>query len=148
MVNATDVARARLIATQAHEGQTDKAGVAYIGHPARIAARVAGDPAAEVVAWLHDVVEDCDHWTLDRLRAEGIPADLVAAVDAISKRPGEASDDYYARVAANPVALKVKYADLADNSDPERLAKLDPATRERLTRKYAHAREVLASLAD
>jgi (p)ppGpp synthase/HD superfamily hydrolase len=146
MADEIDVATARRIATQAHEGQTDKAGAPYIGHPARIAARVAGDAAAEVVAWLHDVVEDCDDWTLDRLRAEGISADLVKAVDAISKRAGEASDDYYARVAANPLALKVKYADLADNGDPARLARLDPTARDRLAGKYAHACEVLASL--
>ena len=39
-----------------------------------------------------------------------------------------------------PLALTVKLADIADNSDPHRLASLDAATRDRLTAKYARAR--------
>jgi (p)ppGpp synthase/HD superfamily hydrolase len=134
---------ARDIATRAHQGQTDKAGAPYISHPARVAARVAGDPEAEMVAWLHDVAEDTSV-TLEEL-ARDFPAQVVAAVGAITKRPDEDRDTYYRRVAADPLALKVKYADLADNSDPDRLALLDEPTRERLLAKYAHAREVLAS---
>lgn len=133
---------AREIATRAHQGQTDKAGAPYITHPARVAARVAGDPKAEMVAWLHDVVEDTSV-TLDDL-ARDFPADVVSAVDAITRRPDEDPGAYYRRVAADPLALKVKYADLDDNSAPDRLALLDPETRDRLLEKYAHAREALA----
>lgn len=135
---------AQQITTRAHAGQTDRAGIAYITHPARVAARVAGDPDAEAVAWLHDVVEDTGQSVAD-LHAAGIPERVVGAVDAISKRPDEDRDSYYARVAANPLALKVKYADLADNGDPERLAMLEPEERRRLTAKYKHAHEVLAA---
>jgi hypothetical protein len=46
---------------------------------------------------------------------------------------------YYARIRPNPLALAVKLADVADNSDPDRLAQLAPEVRERLTRKYAKA---------
>jgi hypothetical protein len=138
------VERARQIAMAAHENQLDRAGAAYITHPERVAQRVAGDPGAEMVAWLHDVVEDTPI-TLDDLATE-FPAEVVAAVDAISKREGE-GDVYYHRVAANPLALKVKYADLDDNSSPHRLARLDPALQERLRAKYAHAREVLSEVA-
>ena len=53
------VALARTLATEAHAGQTDKAGQPYICHVARVAAAVRGDDDAEVVAWLHDVAEDC-----------------------------------------------------------------------------------------
>ncbi len=53
------VALARTLATEAHAGQIDKAGQPYIGHVARVAAAVRGDDDAEVVAWLHDVAEDC-----------------------------------------------------------------------------------------
>jgi hypothetical protein len=68
-------------------------------------------------------------------------------VEALTRGSGEAPDDYYARVAANPLAVKVKRADVADNADPERLARLDPALRERLTAKYDHARHMLDRLA-
>ncbi|MDX6230901.1 MAG: hypothetical protein QOI76_4291, partial [Frankiales bacterium] len=101
---------------------------------------------AEAAAWLHDVLEDT-RTTVTDLAAQGIPATVVAAVEALTRGNGEAPDDYYARVAANPLALKVKRADIADNADPERLAHLDPATRERLTAKYDHARVVLDQLA-
>lgn len=124
---------AQRIATVAHAGQVDKAGRPYITHPARVAARVAGDDHAVAVAWLHDVVEDTTV-TLADLR-EQFPAEVVAAVD----------DEYYARVRRVPLALTVKLADLADNSDPQRLARLDDATRERLVAKYARARAELTS---
>ena len=56
--------RARDIATRAHRGQTDKSDADYIDHPRRVAQRVRHyatadqQDAAQVVAWLHDVVED------------------------------------------------------------------------------------------
>lgn len=50
--------RRRSIIAAAHRGQVDKAGQPYITHPARVAARVAGDENAVAAAWLHDVVED------------------------------------------------------------------------------------------
>ena len=46
---------------------------------------------------------------------------------------------YYERVRTNPIALTVKLADINDNSDPERLSRLDQPTRERLEAKYAWA---------
>ena len=139
------VERARQIATAAHEHQVDKSGAAYITHPARVASRVAGNPQAEMVAWLHDVVEDTTV-TLTDLAAD-FPPEVVTAVDAITKRPDE-GDAYYRRVAADPLALQVKYADLADNSSPDRLAKLDPALQSRLRAKYAHAHEILRGSTD
>jgi ADP-ribosyl-[dinitrogen reductase] hydrolase len=63
MSRTTPVDRARELATTAHAGQVDKVGAPYIEHPARVAGRVraAGDGEdAEVVAWLHDVVEDTE----------------------------------------------------------------------------------------
>lgn len=137
---------AQRMATQAHAGQTDKAGQPYIGHPGRVAARLTGDEHAVAAAWLHDVLEDTQTTAAD-LAAQGVPATVVAAVEALTRREGDLPDDYYARVAANPLALRVKRADIADNTDPERLAQLDPALRERLTAKYDHARAVLNQLA-
>lgn len=140
--------RARSIATRAHRGQTDKSGADYIDHPRRVAdrarhyARAGQEDAAEVVGWLHDVVEDTAV-TLDDLRAD-FPEEIVTGVDAMTRRPDEDGDAYYRRVAAHPLARAVKQADLDDNTDPARTALLDEETRERLAHKYAHAREVLA----
>ena len=41
-----------------------------------------------------------------------------------------------ARVRANEIALWVKRADIADNTDPERISRLDEDSRKRLTKKY------------
>ena len=136
------VAHAADLARTAHAGQLDKAGFPYAAHPERVARSVAGDALAEAVAWLHDVVEDTQT-TLDDLREAGFPERVVAAVDALTRRPSELPDAYYARVARDPLATRVKRADLDDNSDPIRLRELDQPTRTRLQEKYAHAREVL-----
>lgn len=64
------VSRAKDLAIRAHADQVDKAGRPYIEHVARVAAAVSDDPVAEAVAWLHDVLEDCEQrfieefWTL------------------------------------------------------------------------------------
>ena len=139
-MSALDIAKA--IAVREHAGQTDKAGQPYIGHVSRVAARVSDDPDTETVAWLHDVVEDTG-FSLSDLLAQFAPH-IVEAVDAITRRAGEDPADYYARVRGNELARAVKLADIADNSDPSRLSVLDEATRERLERKYRHAREVVS----
>lgn len=142
------VDRARELASMAHAAQVDKIGTPYIEHPARVAERVraaGGGQDAEVVAWLHNVVEDTDV-TLDEIDRAFGPR-IAGAVDAISRRHGE-GDDYYRRVAANPIARLVKVHDIADNTAPERAAKLDSATTARLSAKYAHARELLAIAVD
>lgn len=135
------VQRAFAFAKRAHEGQIDKVGDPYIGHPMRVASSVTGVDE-KIVAALHDVVEDCDV-TLDDLRAEGYSEEIVAAVDALSKREGESLEESMARVIVNALAKTVKYADVADNSNPERTAKLDPDTRERLAEKYARTLALL-----
>ena len=140
---ASALEAAKAIAHREHSDQSDKAGQPYIGHVSRVAARVSDDHDAETVAWLHDVVEDTDV-TLDDLRAE-FPPEVVEAVDAVTYRDDSPRDAYYERIAANPLAKKVKLADIADNSDPVRLAGLDSATRERLQRKYRHALEAVSA---
>lgn len=138
----TAVTMAKSIASVRHAGQTDKSGQPYIGHVARVAARVADDPDHETVAWLHDVVEDT-RMELSDLALVFEPH-IVAAVDAITRRAGEDPADYYQRVRDNELACRVKLADIADNSDPARLAILDSVTRERLERKYRRAREAVS----
>lgn len=144
------VAAARQLAERAHGLQVDKAGHPYIDHPRRVAERLERDgaPVSAIVAgWLHDVLEDTTLTAAD-LRAAGIPEDAIAAVEAVTKRAGESPADYAERIAATPLAADVKYADLADNTDPARVEQLDDATRERLEAKYALFRDVLARAID
>lgn len=118
MSYSIDVAAARALATKAHEGQTDKAGLPYITHPERVASRME-NPEAQVIGWLHDTVEDTPI-TLRDIEATFGP-ETAAAVDAISRRDGEPWSDYLERVAANPMARQVKISDLIDNSNLSRI---------------------------
>lgn len=135
------VARARTLALEAHAGQVDKAGHPYIGHVGRVAAAVRGDDEAEAVAWLHDVIEDCPAFAG---QVQAFPAPLQDAVRLLSRTSAADADTYYARISADPLALKVKLADIADNADEARMASLDAATAERLRDKYRRARAALA----
>jgi (p)ppGpp synthase/HD superfamily hydrolase len=140
------VVLAEQLATRWHAGQTDKLGEPYIGHPRRVAARLTM-AEQRIVALLHDVLEDTEA-TREGLIAAGFPPDIIAAIDALTRRPGETEHDYLARVCRSPLAVTVKRADIADNRDPERIARLpDPALRHRLEQKYDHALTLLDRLA-
>ncbi|GAT01299.1 HD domain-containing protein [Mycolicibacterium fortuitum] len=132
------------IAADAHAGQVDKAGADYIAHPRRVAQRVTPNtPEHRAAALLHDVLEDTPVTDADLL-TQGIPPHVVEAVRLLTRKPTVAPDDYYAAIRRNTIAYAVKMADIADNSDPRRLARLDPKTRARLESKYATARAALA----
>ena len=136
--------RARELSIAAHHGQTDKADVEYWTHPERVAGHARrlypdAPDAAIAAAWLHDVVEDTPG-TADALVAEGFPAEVVDAVVLLTRSDDVASDDYYRAIRERGgIVLMVKHADIADNTDRERLAKLEPELAERLRAKYAHA---------
>ena len=132
--------RAIEIALMAHAGQTDKAGAPYILHPMRVMLAQTTEEA-RVAAVLHDVVEDGDGWTLDRLRAEGFSPEVVEAVDHLTKREEEKNDylGFVRRAAGNAIARRVKLADITDNLDVTRLPEITERDRERLNR-YLRAR--------
>ncbi|UUU33927.1 HD domain-containing protein [Streptomyces sp. CA-210063] len=133
------------LARTAHATQTDKAGRPYTEHLQAVAHGVkarGGDAEQIAAAWLHDAVED--HALTEAWLAEApLTARTKAIVLALTKRPGEPPEAYAARILATPGALLVKQSDLAHNADPARLAVLDEPTRTRLTKKYAHMRNLL-----
>ncbi len=73
-----------------------------------------------IVALLHDVVEDTDT-TIDDLIEAGFNDNVLNALVAITKRDDESYDEYLEQVRKNPVATKVKLADLKHNSDLTRI---------------------------
>lgn len=147
---------ARAVATVAHHGQVDKAGLPYVGHPGRVAEIVearhaaglisAGQPSwvALPAAWLHDVLEDTE-LTGEDLMAAGISGRVVSCVTLLTRTRGQSSEDYYAAIAADSMARAVKLADIEDNMDPKRLALLPDETIVRLVRKYANALELVTA---
>jgi len=127
---------AKTIAERLHKDQVDKLGVPYIRHIEEVVEGVTTEEE-KIVAYLHDVVEDTDYpHVLIYLHFGKAVAD---AVYAITKRKGEPLVDYYERVRNNPLALKVKLADLHDNSSEIRLQRLDADTQKRLRAKYQKA---------
>jgi (p)ppGpp synthase/HD superfamily hydrolase len=128
--------RAIALAAAAHAGQKNKEGSPYILHPIRVMMRV-DDAEARIAAVLHDVVEDTE-WTIERLRAEGFSEAVLAAVDSLTHREGEDYFAYVARAGANPLARRVKLADLEDNMNVMRLAVVADKDLERV-RKYHKA---------
>ena len=115
---SVDVTTAKAWAVRWHEGQRDKAGQPYVTHPERVAGRLSA-PEEQVVAWLHDTVEDTGLTLREIENAFG--PETAAAGDAVSRRPGEEWEDYLRRVKQNEVARKVKISDLIDNSNLSRI---------------------------
>lgn len=135
--------RALEIAKKAHEGQVDKGGAPYIQHPLRMMRRLFTEEE-KIVAVLHDVVED-GGVSLSDLRDEGFSEAVVAAVDALTRRPGETYEAFVLRAASNDPGRSVKLADLRDNCDLLRIPNPTAADYERL-RKYQRAIKVIRSL--
>lgn len=129
------------LAMQAHDGQTDKAGMPYIGHVMRVmqAGRTINE---KIVGVLHDIVEDTP-WTFEALLGEGFPTHIVDALRCVTKiSDDEPYEEFIQRVKSNPLAVAVKINDLTDNMDIRRLATITEADAQRL-RKYLKAYQEL-----
>lgn len=132
------------IALKAHAGQTDRAGMPYVGHIIRV--MNAGRTEAEkIVGVLHDIVEDTDY-TFERLSADGFPDYIVEAIRCLTKvSEQEPYSEFIERIKHNELAVAVKINDLSDNMDVRRLNDISDADVSRL-RKYLKAYKELTSL--
>lgn len=111
--------RAIQIAATAHADVKDKQGQPYILHPIRVMLGV-DDRHAQMVAVLHDVVEDTDV-TLDDIRKEGFDGRVIDALDRVTHKAGQSYAEYVVGCKADPIARQVKMSDLRDNTDLRRL---------------------------
>jgi (p)ppGpp synthase/HD superfamily hydrolase len=135
------------IARLAHHGQLDKAGVPYIFHPVSVAKKaVCYLPPemyenAEVVALLHDVVEDTPV-TFEQLVAAGVTPTQNQALHALTKFPQEPKLEHAERcVKAGLLAAAVKLADVRHNL--ERMASLPAEDQDRLRPRYETSERLL-----
>ena len=113
--------KAMKIAYEKHHGQKDKSGVPYIFHPFHLAEQMGDDEYAVCTALLHDIVEDTD-MTFNDLEREGFPEEIIEAVRCLTHEDSVPYlGAYIEGIKANPLARKVKLADLAHNMDPTRL---------------------------
>lgn len=113
------LSKALKVAVKAHSNQVDKGGNPYIYHPAAVANMVESEEE-KIVALLHDVVEDSSI-TLEVIESYGFSDRVLKALKVITKCKGEDYEDYINRVKQDPIACKVKIADLKHNMDLTRI---------------------------
>jgi hypothetical protein len=115
-----EIERARLLAERLHADDCEENGTPLLEHIRRVVRRVAAD--AEVVAWLHEVLE----WTIvaeQQLLREGLDSDELRALRLLHRAHDSRSDGVYlahlgliARAAGRSgrLARLVQIADLQD----------------------------------
>jgi guanosine-3',5'-bis(diphosphate) 3'-pyrophosphohydrolase len=128
--------RAVELAARAHAGQMDESGNPYILHPLRLMLHFSTGEE-QIVAVLHEVVEDCGVG-LETLRREGFSDGVVNAVDALTKRgDSETYLEYLKRLSPNPLARRMKKADLEEHADLSRVEIPTEADHQRVAEFHA-----------
>ena len=120
----------------AHKDQADKSGIPYVTHPLHLAEQMQ-DEVSTCAALLHDVVEDTDY-TLEDLEKAGFPEEIIKRVALLTHNDSVPYMDYVAALKDDPVARRVKLADLEHNSDLSRIDHPTDRDYERI-RKYQTA---------
>ncbi|WP_296281574.1 guanosine-3',5'-bis(diphosphate) 3'-pyrophosphohydrolase [uncultured Acinetobacter sp.] len=113
------IEKAIALAARKHSGQKDKAEQPYIFHPLRLMFKVK-TPDQQIVAVLHDILEDTDTTVVD-LISLGFSQNIVDAILALTKKEGESRIEAAYRAVKNPIARVVKLADVTDNMDLSRI---------------------------
>ena len=132
--------KALKISFNAHKNQVDKSGIPYVYHPFYLAEQM-DDEYSTCVALLHDVVEDTNI-SIDDLKSEGFPIEVINAIELMTHDDSVPYLDYVKTIKTNPIASKVKLADLKHNSDLSRLDVVDNKALERVE-KYKKAINIL-----
>jgi (p)ppGpp synthase/HD superfamily hydrolase len=109
-----DIQLAAIMAAECHNGQY-YGNLLYIHHVIGVKSLCNEfygflDKDLEIVAFLHDIIEDSTLYTLQDIKSR-FGVEVYCAVDAISKRKDEPINEYIKRVKENSLATKVKIAD-------------------------------------
>lgn len=128
------------IAFYAHHDQYDKSGLPYITHSLHIAELMDTEDEC-VVALLHDVLEDTEITEKD-LQQWGITNRQIEALKLLRHIESEPYLEYVQKLRVDPIAIKVKIADLRHNADLTRLAEVTEEDRKRME-KYKEALQLL-----
>lgn len=115
------VLKAANIMFEAHKNDRDKGGYPYVLHPLMLASQM-DEEDSTCVALLHDVVEDHgDVYSFEFLKNEGFGDQIMDALKLLTHPENVPYMDYIRAIAENPVARKVKIADLTHNTDLRRV---------------------------
>lgn len=122
MIYTEQTKKALQLCFEIHKNQVDKSGLPYVFHPYHLAEQM-DDEESILVALLHDVVEDSEI-TFEDLEKYGFSENVMDAIKRLTHTNPVDYDDYIEKIKMNPIAVKVKLADLRHNSDLNRLEKV------------------------
>lgn len=140
MIYTTKTKQAIKLCFKAHEGQVDKSGLPYAHHPLHLAEQM-DDEASTIVALLHDVMEDTDY-TLKDINGMDFGDDVMRALELLTHDEGVPYMEYIKLISSDPLATKVKLADLEHNSDLSRLNREPTETDLERVEKYREAKRI------
>ena len=110
-----------LLATEAHDGQFDKAGKPYILHPLKVMHYLKSeDEELMCIALGHDLIEDTDV-TYNTFHNLHFSTRVIDGIYLMTRQPDQSYDEYKQQVLASEEAMRVKLCDLRHNSDIRRL---------------------------
>jgi (p)ppGpp synthase/HD superfamily hydrolase len=115
----------------------------YILHPLRVMLAQETE-FGRMVGVLHDTIEDTA-LTMEQLQSQGFPPEVLEALRLVTHNDGSPYDDYIERLKMNPLARKVKIADLEDNMNVRRLNEISEAAVARL-HKYLRVWRMLKEI--
>ncbi len=114
----------------------DKCGLPYMGHLIRVSCDMSTFEG-KVAGLLHDVVEDIEGVTFDDLIDIGIPLNIIEALKLVTKEPNDIKLSKREKLTLynyeidniiksnNKLAIELKYSDMKDNFNLDRLKMLD-----------------------
>ena len=147
MIYTDNTKKALKLCFAAHKEQKDKSGLPYVFHPFHLAEQME-DEDSTVVALLHDVAEDTDV-SLEDIAGMGFSQKVMEALALLTHDEAVPYMEYVKAIGKNPVARKVKLADLRHNSDLNRLdaGQINEKALARV-KKYAEAIKLLEERED
>lgn len=134
-----------IYATKAHKGQKDLSGQPYILHCLAVMMQMDTD-TERIIAVLHDVIEDTNIDIFKLSKDLNITDEIFIALSLLTKKKDE--DYFYSyikEIKKNPIARKIKIADLMHNMDFHRTLGREEMTEKDKNRiaKYYKARTYL-----
>lgn len=141
MIYTEQTKKALKLCYEAHAGQVDKSGLPYVFHPFHLAEQM-DDEESTIVALLHDVAEDTEY-TIEDIRSMGFSDAVIEALTLMTHEDDVPYMDYVRALSHNPIATRVKLADLSHNMDLSRLDH-EPTEKDLKRRqKYQQAEQIL-----
>ena len=140
-------AKAFVMTATVFKNKKDKSDGPYFDHLFRVSQKL-DDEKEQVAGLLHDILEDTEI-TEDDLKNFGIPQDIIDIVKIVTKPVVDKTksneeerlklydEEINKIIATNNIhAIRLKYADMTDNFNPDRINKLPKEKQEWFNKKY------------